>query len=195
MGSDVGKALGAAMTLGTSYVIDEAFLAPGRRMARAAEDEARAGKEARAVSAAQDQAERTLAIRQQARQDRVRRAQIIAAGEASGLEGSSAESGTMASNVQTSAANSAFATGASITASTLTSLNQQMADAQQRGNEAQAKGQLYKTVFDLGMQGAKMAAGMPPSVPTGGVTSSQPASLYTPGASKVRHTVSNELIA
>ena len=184
MGSDVGKALGAALTLGTSYVIDEAILAPGRRMARAAEDEARAGKEARAVSAAQDQAERTLAIRQKARQDRVRRAQIIAAGEASGLEGSSAESGTMASNVQTSAANSAFATGASITASTLTDLNQQMADARQRSNEAQAKGQLYKTVFDLGMQGAQMAAGMPPSVPTGGVPSNQATAPFTNGAGR-----------
>jgi uncharacterized protein involved in exopolysaccharide biosynthesis len=64
----------------------------------------------------------------------------------------------VASNVQTSAATSAFATGASIAASTLTSLNQQMADAQQRSNEAKAKGAVAKSIWDLGAQAAKAGA-------------------------------------
>jgi hypothetical protein len=117
-------------------------------------DEAKAAerdrKRAAEVAAATDKNERTAAIRQQARQERIRRASLQAAAESSGVAGGSAEAGVRGAGQTIAAAGQAFATGQSRAAGVQTDLLARAAKHQSTSAE-------FGAYFDLAMQGANMA--------------------------------------
>jgi len=157
--TDLGKAGLAAISLGSINVADETFFAGGRRQARSEKRAVGREKEARRVSAAQQENERQAAIRQQVRQERIRRAQIVSAAEAAGVSGSSLEASTIGSGQTIAAAGQAFATGATLSANVQTSLLQEAADFRSEGAKAAATGQMFKSAFDLGLTAATFKAG------------------------------------
>ena len=157
--TDLGKAGLAAISLGSINVADETFFAGGRRQARSEERAVGREKEARRVSAAQQENERQAAIRQQVRQERIRRAQVVSAAEAAGVSGSSVEASTIGSGQTLAAAGQAFASGATLSANTQTSLLQGAADFRAEGAGAMAQQQMFKSAFDLGLTAATFKAG------------------------------------
>lgn len=154
---DVEKVASAVFSPVT-YVADEAFFAPGRRQARIAEDQARVQREQRDVSRAMQERERQLAIRQQARQERIRRAQIVSAAEAAGVSGSSVEASTIGSGQTIGAAGQAFASGMNLGNEQISSLQQQFANLGAKSAEVAATGQMYRTGVDLGMKALSFGA-------------------------------------
>ena len=155
--SDLGKGALAVVTLGTSYVVDEAFIAPARRQGRLAKKQYREEKKAAGISQAQQENERQAAIRQQVRQERIRRAQVISAAEASGVSGSSIEASTIGSGQTLAQSGQAFATGATLSNNLQSGFLQNAAEYGMQGQQAALRGQQFKRAFDLGAQiyGAK----------------------------------------
>lgn len=149
---DVGKTALAVTTGGLSYVADEAFFAPARRAQRLQKDQARMARESRKVDVAMKERERQLAIRQQQRQERIRRAQVISAAEAAGVSGASVEASTLGSGQTLAASGQAFATGASMANRQVSSLAQCMADIGTQISGVQARGQMFQSAFNLGLQ-------------------------------------------
>lgn len=146
------KKVGHALVSPGTFFVDEAFLAPARRQGRAAKKEAGARREASKVSQAQQENERQAAIRQQLRQERIRRAQVISAAEAAGVGGSSVEASTIGSGQTIAAAGQAFASGATLSSNIQTSFLQQAADFNYEGQKAALRGQQFKSAFDLGVK-------------------------------------------
>jgi hypothetical protein len=156
--SDLGKiALGVA-TGGISYVADEAFIAPARRQARVAKKDSKIRRRAADIGSAGKERERQLAVRQQARQERIRRAQVLSAAEASGVSGSSVETSTIGSGQTIGAAGSAFATGATLANQQVSSLNQQSADLGIESQKIAARGQAFQSAVNLGMSAFSVGA-------------------------------------
>lgn len=151
-------ALGIA-TGGLSYAADEAFLAPARRQGRAAKRQFKAEDKARKVSQAQQENERQAAIRQQVRQERIRRAQVVSAAEAAGVSGSSVEASTIGSGQTLAASGQAFASGATLSSNLQSNYLQDAAMAGLEGQKAALRGQQFKAVLDLGIQAAKAVGG------------------------------------
>jgi len=149
--TDLGKAALAVSTGGLSYVVDEAFIAPARRQARVAKDQARVQKRSADVSAASKERERQLAVRQQQRQERIRRAQVVSAAEASGVSGSSVEASTVGSGQTIAATGTAFAAGSNLANQQLSSLSQQNIDLGVKGQKIAATGQMWQSVFNTGV--------------------------------------------
>lgn len=156
MGFDIGKATLAVFTGGASLVVDEAFFAGTRRAARAERRSSRVQAESNRVGAAQSENERRAAIRQQAREERIRRAQVLSAGEAVGVSGSSVEASTIGSGQTLGAAGQAFSSGASLSSGIQTSLLQQAADFTVEGNQALARQQMFRSAFDLSVKAIKV---------------------------------------
>jgi hypothetical protein len=127
----------------------EAFFAGDRRAARAQRRAHRAEAESRRVGAAQSENERRAAIRQQAREERIRRAQILSAGEAAGVSGSSVEASNIGSGQTLAAAGQAFSSGATLSANIQSNLLQGAADFRSQGAQAMARQQMFRTAFDL----------------------------------------------
>lgn len=146
---DVEKTAMAVLSPGT-YFVDEAFLAGTRRAQREGRRAARAEAEARRVSAAQQENERQAAVRKQLREERIRRAQVMSAAEAVGVEGSSLEQSTIASGQTLVASGQAFASGASLASQQQSMLLQQAADYKTEASEALARQQVFRSVFDVG---------------------------------------------
>jgi hypothetical protein len=155
---DIEKIAHAVFSPGT-YLVDEAFFAPGRRQGRLAKDQARVERESRRVSSAKQERERQLAIRQQQRQERIRRAQIVSSAEAAGVSGASVEASTIGSGQTIQQSGQAFATGASLASQQISSLSQQSADIQSEMFKVQARGEAFRTAFDLGVKAFSMGAG------------------------------------
>ena len=128
---------------------DEAFFAGNRRAARAERRSSRAQAESNRVGAAQSENERRAAIRQQAREERIRRAQILSAGEAAGVSGSSVEASNIGSGQTLAAAGQAFSSGATLSANIQSNLLQGAADFRSQGAQAMARQQMFRTAFDL----------------------------------------------
>lgn len=139
--------------------IDEVFFAGNRRMARAEKRAAGQEREARAVSGAQQENERQAAIRKQVREERVRRAQVMSAAEASGVGGSSIEASTIGSGQTLAAAGQAFSSGATISANLQSGLLQGAADFRAEGQKAMAQQQMFRTAFDIGVKAVTAGAG------------------------------------
>jgi hypothetical protein len=157
---DTVKDIGVAFaTVGIGTVVDKGFLAPARRAGRAAEDASRDRREARAVSTASSENERQVAIKSQLRQERVRRAQLEVAAEATGTADASSVTGQASANKATTAAGQAFATGKSFSNTAQSELLQSAADADFRGQKATAKGQLWQSGVDLGFKAFSAFAG------------------------------------
>ena len=150
MGFSFEKALLTVATGGISLVADEVFFAGSRRAARSERRAGRATREARAVSGAQQENERQAAIRKQVREERVRRAQVMSAAEASGVGGSSIEASTIGSGQTLMAAGQAFASGATLSAGIQSNLLQGAADFRAQGAQATAQQQMFRTAFDIG---------------------------------------------
>jgi hypothetical protein len=142
-----------AAAAGTAYQVDRG-MAASRQQRRASERQ----KEARAVSVAQQERERQMAIRQQQRQERIRRAQIVSAAEASGVSGSSVEASTIGAGQTIAQAGQAFATGASMSSRQVSSLTQQAADYRSKAAFDLAQGQVGGALAGIGSS-AFMAAG------------------------------------
>ena len=85
-------------------------------------------EEGRAISSAQQENERQSSIRKQVREERVRRAQVVSAAEASGVAGSSVETSTIGSGQTLVAQGTAFSEGATLTNRSLSFLSQETAD-------------------------------------------------------------------
>jgi len=130
----------------TGYQVERG-LAASREQKRAR----RAQSEARAVSGAQKENERQVAIREQVREERIRRAQVMSAAEAAGVSGSSVEASTIGSGQTIAAAGQAFASGATLSANLQSDFLQQAADAQSRAAFDQAQGQMGGALAQLGM--------------------------------------------
>ena len=111
------------------------------------------------VSSAGKERERQLAVRQQARQERIRRAQVVSAAEASGVSGSSVEASTIGSGQTIAATGTAFATGATLANEQISSLSQQSADLGVESQKIAARGQLFQTAFNLGTKALTAGAG------------------------------------
>lgn len=140
---------------GTAYSVDRGMSA-SRQQRRASEKQ----KEARAVSAAQQEYERQQAIRQQMRQERIRQARIVSAAEASGVSGSSLATSTIGSGQTIQQAGQAFATGASMANTQVSSLQQQAADYRSKAAFDLAQGQMGGAIANLGFQTFNAAGGI-----------------------------------
>ena len=146
---DVEKVVGGIATGGLSLVVDEAFLAPARRQARVAKKDSKIRRRIADTQSAGKERERQLAVRQQSRQERIRRAQVVSAAEASGVSGSSVETSTIGSGQTIAATGTAFATGSTIANQQISSLSQQSADLGLESQKIAAKGQMFQTAFNL----------------------------------------------
>jgi len=155
---DSEKVLQAIVAPGLTLV-DEAFFAPARRQQRVAKREAAVQREAQAVSQAQQENERQASIRSKLRKERVRRAQIISEAASAGVGGSSAETSAIGVGQTLTSAGSAFATGATLSNQYMGQLMQQQADLNYESQKIQYRGQMAKSVFDLGMKVATVGAG------------------------------------
>lgn len=144
MGIEVAIAVGV-LAAGTAHQIDSSKAAQ-RDQRRAADRQ----KEASRVSQAQQERERQLAIRQQQRQERIRRAQVISAAEAAGVSGSSVEASTIGSGQTIAASGQAFATGANMTNRRIGTLQQQAVDFQTAAGKDQVSAQIGGAVAQLG---------------------------------------------
>lgn len=113
---------------------------------------ASAQREAGRISSAQQRIEDRNTRREQARQERIRRAQILQSGEALGTTGSSTESGAISSLSTQVSANSARLEGQSTAAQAITAQNQNAANAQ-------VVGTLGRGVQTLGSQAFSEAGG------------------------------------
>jgi len=158
---DVGKIALGAVTGGLSFAVDEAFIAPARRQARVAKKDAKIRRRIADTQSAGKERERQLAVRQQARQERIRRAQVVSAAEASGVTGSSVETSTIGSGQTIGATGTAFATGSTIANQQISSLSQQSADLGVESKKIAAQGQLFQTGIQLGISAFT-------AMPTGG---------------------------
>lgn len=147
--SDLGKAGLAIVTGGLSYVADEVFLAPARRQQRVAKKDAKVRRRIADTQSAGKERERQLAVRQQARQERIRRAQVVSAAEASGVSGSSVETSTIGSGQTIAATGTAFATGSTLANQQISSLSQQSADLGLESQKIAARGQMFESAFNL----------------------------------------------
>lgn len=135
-----------------SLIQAERGLAASREQRRAA----RAQAQARDVSAAQQENERQAAIRKQIREERIRRAQVLSAAEAVGVEGSSVEATTIGSGQTIAAAGRAFSTGASEANQLQTTLLQQSADATSRAQFDLAQGSFARSISDTALTAFSM---------------------------------------
>jgi len=147
--SDLGKVAIGIVAGPAALVADEAFLAPARRQARVAKKDAKVRRRIADTQSAGKERERQLAVRQQARQERIRRAQVISAAEASGVSGSSVETSTIGSGQTIGATGTAFAAGSTLANQQISSLSQQSADLGLESQKIAAKGQMFQTAFNL----------------------------------------------
>jgi hypothetical protein len=133
-----------------AVAVDEAFFAPARRQGRASRRQFREETKARGVSQAQQENERQGAIRQQVRQERIRRAQVTSAAEAAGVSGSSIEASTIGSGQTLAQSGQAFATGATLSNNLQSGFLQNAADAEMKGKQAELRGQQFRSAFEIG---------------------------------------------
>jgi hypothetical protein len=153
---------------GTLYSVERGMAA--RREAKRAR---RMDQAAREVSQAQQENERQAGIRQQMRQERVRRAQVMSAAEQSGLGGSSVKATTIGVGNTLMQAGQAFATGQSMFAATQSALLQQAANYRGAAKLDQSQGQLGSAFAGFGntMMAAAPSLGTAPppaQTPVGG---------------------------
>lgn len=114
----MSTAAAVAIVVGTAVSID------------ATRDAAKASKERNKVQTASQKAQDSAALRQQARQERIRRAKILQAGENTGSGASSREVGSIAALQTQVAANVGRVEGQQKTAEGIGKLNQDIADSQ-----------------------------------------------------------------
>ena len=138
---------------GTAHQVDRSQAA-GREQKRASRKAERAGE----ISTASKERERQLSVRQQARQERIRRAQVLSAAEASGVTGSSVETSTIGSGQTIGATGTAFATGSTIANAQISSLNQQAQDFRDSAAFKIGQGQLGGAVAGLAQTGLQAAS-------------------------------------
>lgn len=132
----------------------------GKQQRRAADLQ----EEANAQNQAQQAYERKQAIKQQLRQQRVRRAQVESAAQAAGVSGASIEATTIGVDQTLTAAGQAFASGQSITNQNISNLSQQAADARSSAAFDLAQGQMGAAVGQAALTAFSMFA------PGGGIT-------------------------
>jgi hypothetical protein len=134
------------VAVGTGYQVERGQSA-AREQKRASKRQAEANK----VGAAQKENERQAAIRKQVREERVRRAQVVSAAEASGVSGSSVEASTIGSGQTLAQSGQAFATGATLSNNLQSDYLQKAADANARANFDLAQGSIGGAVASLGV--------------------------------------------
>lgn len=117
----MSTAAAIAIVVGTAFSID------------ASKKSARASKERGKVVSAAQQNEDAAALRNQARQARIKRAKIAQTSENTGSGGSSRELGSISSLTTQVNANQARLSGQQNTAGAITGLNEDIADAQVQG--------------------------------------------------------------
>lgn len=118
----------------------------------AANKSASAQKERNKVTNATQKAEDARNIRQQAREERIRRAEILQASESTGASGSSAEAGAVASLGVQVAENKARVSGQQLAAQGIGQTNQAIADAQ-------VQSQLGQSITSISSQAFSEAGG------------------------------------
>jgi hypothetical protein len=118
----------------------------------AANKSAAAQKERNKVTNATQKAEDARNIRQQAREERIRRAEILQASESTGASGSSAEAGAVASLGVQVAENKARVSGQQLAAQGIGQSNQAIADAQ-------VQSQLGQSITSISSQAFSEAGG------------------------------------
>lgn len=121
----------------------------------AAAAQKRMAREQEAVNAQRAAQER----RQQIREERVRRAQILQSSENLGTGGSSGEFGALSSLTSTLSSNIGANTSSLASASRISALSQQSADAQSRGLQAQNTAQMWGQVSGFGKSIFSQAGG------------------------------------
>ena len=125
-----------------------------RQKKKAAKKERKAVRreeEAREIGAAREEHERQMSLRQQMRQERIRKAQIVAAAEAAGVSGSSAEISAIGTGQTLAAAGTAFATGQTEAAEEQSLLLQQGANFRGKAAADRARAGYGSTAFNLGV--------------------------------------------
>lgn len=103
---------------------------------------AEAQKEANAIATAEQKVKDIRERKQMARQERIRRAQVLQASDTSGVAGGSGQQGALAAMKTIFAANRAASRGSQLTALNVSMWNQKAADAMTRANTAQAMSNL-----------------------------------------------------
>ena len=150
-----GLIIGGILAIGgTAASIDQSKAA--RRDSRRASE---AGREARAVSTASQENERQVAIKTQLRQERVRRAQLEVAAEATGIGESSSVTAQASANKATTAAGQAFATGQSFANTAQSESLQVAADFNAASQEHLGRGSVFQQAGNLGLQIGTTVAG------------------------------------
>jgi hypothetical protein len=107
----------------------------------------RAQSKARKEQSAQRGRETETSKRQALREERVRRAQLLQAGENTGTSGSSSETGSISNLAANVGANLAFQTGALASADLVTSFSQEAAGHQRSASRAQTVGGIGQQIF------------------------------------------------
>lgn len=138
------------LEVGTLMAINAAISVAGAAVTYHQSEKARsAQREAGRVSEATQRAEAVRAGRAKARQARVRRAQMLQAGEGSGILGSSGINSALGSIHNNQAQQASYFGGQKLAADGITRANQQSADAQFRGQIAGGLTDLFTSGIGL----------------------------------------------
>ena len=113
-------------------------------------------KKVNAATRAQNEAAAMQERRRQLREERIKRARVLAASSASGTVGSSGESGAVGSLSTTLASNLGFNKGALNTASDISLFSQNAADFMSQANKLNAESQMWGQIGSLAMTGASL---------------------------------------
>lgn len=137
-------------------------------------------KEERAIAGAEQSAQQMESRRQQLREERIRRAQILQASENTGVAASSGQLGAVSALGTSTGANVASLSRQANTASGISAASQRAANADLRGAEAAGVGQIAGSIFSTAVSaGALDVFNQPtPTVKKPAPTSSLQASQY-----------------
>lgn len=138
----VGLAIGAVGTY--------ASIKQSREARKQAQEAARKQEGIRAETAANNSREQAIAQRQRVREERVKRAQIIAASENSGTTASSVEMGALGGMATQAGSNNGASLGMFMSGQRIGLLNQQAADLMNDSANKQSRSGIYGQLGSLG---------------------------------------------
>lgn len=149
----LGVAVGA-----TAYSMQQAENAEDAQYEAAQEQ-----KKANNATRAQNEASAMQERRKQLREERIKRARVVASSQASGVASSSGEAGALGSLSTQLSSNLGFNKAALNTASDISIFNQNSADFMTEANKLGAESQMWGQIGSLAMSGASFAASRAPN--------------------------------
>lgn len=156
-----------------------ATAAAGYEQRQQAKKAAKEQKEARAIAGAEQSAQQMEGRRQQLREERVRRAQILQASENTGVTASSGALGSVSALGTSTGANVASLSRQANSATGISAASQRAANADLRGQEAAAIGGITSSVFGTALN-VRMSQGPTPAAPQSSVAGQSPVEVENP---------------